>query len=332
MKKTALFLCVSLLVFQISAYAADFVLAPDSSIKSVSLEDYPDMALDLRIAGFQTDGVFEIWQATVADKTTVTIPRKEDGDLMEHHDRFKAVIVLEGEIGVTIGKAVIDPKGTDLGKGTIVYLPPYTPHAITLTDDDKILMVFSGFQDPLGNALQVDMKYDTLLMRTNDLDEAVAAKQYDEVITWDENLFQSGILDLKVSNDQTHFKYEIWGFNLPPGGKVGLHEHYARSETMIIVEGGNHVENERGEKTDAVPGSIIFMPPYTPHALEAYSDDEESPCKMSKIISIFTPGDYYGRQFELDTFKRYHPELYPPESDPNPVEWLFNRYDSFYVK
>jgi quercetin dioxygenase-like cupin family protein len=125
---------------------------------------------------------------------------------------------------------------------------------------------------------------------------------------------------LKVTSSISNDQLGIYEISLEPG-TVGAQLHYHRfmDETFIVNEGTLSVQYGQNE-TEAEPGSVIYVPRFTPHGFSNQSD------KPVCITLIFNPAQKReGFFFGLEKILNNDPVI------PEDFLALYNKYDSFPV-
>ena len=119
---------------------------------------------------------------------------------------------------------------------------------------------------------------------------------------------------VKMSGDDTGGLYTILEDNLEPGCKLGLHLHRKYTETFYILEG--EIEfTLRDETFLATTGTVIHVPPDTPHGAEA-----DKPCR---ILMIYSPAGIEGL---LERYTQLSSEQF---EDANLMRSIHEQHDLF---
>lgn len=128
------------------------------------------------------------------------------------------------------------------------------------------------------------------------------------------------VLKFKVTSYNTKDQMGIYEITLPPksiGAK--LHYHRFMDETFLINQG--IVTLTAGKKEyEARPGTLAYIPRFTPHAFRNDSDE------VAVLTLIFNPAQKR-EGFFLGLFET----LNEVPIDPNKYLKLYNKYDSFPV-
>jgi quercetin dioxygenase-like cupin family protein len=127
-------------------------------------------------------------------------------------------------------------------------------------------------------------------------------------------------ITLKVTSDLSNEQLGIYEITLEPN-TVGAELHYHRfmDETFIVNAGTLHVKHGEKER-QAVAGSIIYVPRFTPHGFANHSD---KPCTLTLIFNPAQKreGFFYGLQQILNA------------TPVNTTDFLalYSKYDSYPV-
>jgi quercetin dioxygenase-like cupin family protein len=67
-------------------------------------------------------------------------------------------------------------------------------------------------------------------------------------------------------------RYAMRRFEIEPDGQINLHSH-AEEHEIYVLSGKARVFNDEGFETIAIPGDVLFVPPYETHGYETVSED-----------------------------------------------------------
>ena len=103
---------------------------------------------------------------------------------------------------------------------------------------------------------------------------------------------------IKVSGKDTAGRYTVIEEHIESGYKLNLHLHRDHTETCYILE-GELVVTLGDETFTATPGTVVHVPPNTPHAAKA-----DKRCRM---LVIYSPA---GFEDLLETYTRLTSEQF----------------------
>jgi quercetin dioxygenase-like cupin family protein len=136
-----------------------------------------------------------------------------------------------------------------------------------------------------------------------------------------ESLNLNGIsVTFKVTSELSNNQLGIYEIVLPPrtvGAK--LHYHRFMDETFIVNKGVLTIEAGDTRKK-ALPGTVAYIPRFTPHGFRNDSDD------TVELLLIFNPSEK-----REGFFKGLHETLSETPVNPKKFLKLYNKYDSFPV-
>ncbi|WP_027420723.1 cupin domain-containing protein [Crocinitomix catalasitica] len=134
-----------------------------------------------------------------------------------------------------------------------------------------------------------------------------------------EHLNLNGIsVTFKVTSELTNSQLGVYEIRLPPktiGAK--LHYHRFMDETFIVQKGNLLIEVGDRQQI-AGPGTIAYVPRFTPHGFRNDSDE------TVQLLLIFNPAEK-----REGFFKGLHETLNEVPIDPKKYLKLYNKYDSF---
>lgn len=87
----------------------------------------------------------------------------------------------------------------------------------------------------------------------------------------------------RVGSERTGGAYSLFEVEVGPGGGEGPHVQHREDECLCVVEGRFEILIE-DERFEAVPGSVIYVPRGTLHALENAGEG------TARLLTIHTPG------------------------------------------
>lgn len=134
-----------------------------------------------------------------------------------------------------------------------------------------------------------------------------------------ESLHLNGIsVTFKVTSELSNNQLGVYEITLPPkaiGAK--LHYHRFMDETFMVTQGTLTIELGN-RKQEATPGTVAYVPRFTPHGFRNDSDE------MVKLTLIFNPSEK-----RESFFKGLQETLNEVPVNPEKYLKLYNKYDSF---
>ena len=133
--------------------------------------------------------------------------------------------------------------------------------------------------------------------------------------------FGNSSVRLKLTSQDTNDQLGIYQIKLEVGA-VGAQLHYHRFMDEVFIVNQGIVSIQTGEQfSEALPGTIVYIPRFTPHAFRNNHDEE------AIITLIFTPAEQ-----REGFFRGLHQILNTEPLDSEAFLRLYNKYDSFPVE
>lgn len=127
-------------------------------------------------------------------------------------------------------------------------------------------------------------------------------------------------ISFKVTSDISNNQLGVYEITLQPhtvGAK--LHYHRFMDETFTVLKGELTIDHGTTREV-AEPGTVVFVPRFTPHGFRNESDEEV------KLLLIFNPSEK-----REGFFRGLHETLSEVPIDSSKFLKLYNKYDSFPV-
>ena len=122
--------------------------------------------------------------------------------------------------------------------------------------------------------------------------------------------YRDRLVSLRLTGEQTGGRISIVDIEMPAGATTPLHRQPFDDETLYVLE-GRLVVHVDGVESVAGPGTIVFIPRETPHALLA--------TEATKLIIFGIPAgqERYFRALSVPAPARELPP--PPTAEPHPA-------------
>ncbi len=132
--------------------------------------------------------------------------------------------------------------------------------------------------------------------------------------------FGNSSVVLRLTSEDTNDRFGIYQITLDGGAEgAKLHYHRFMDETFIVEEG--IVSLQAGtKKVDAVPGTIVYIPRFTPHA---FKNMQSTP---ARVMLLFNPAEK-----REGFFKGLQQVLGSNPVNPQEFLKLYQKFDSYPV-
>ena len=264
MKKIVIYALLGIFVLTFNSYATDYIGLRDLeySISTVTVSE--GINLKEKVGFEESLGQYQLLQWDMAKGDTWDDGK---GGLIQHKEIYKTVVIVNGELKVTVGAKVYPVKnklGSDNGAGVVIHLMPGTPHKLEATTD-ALIMLFCYERGALLGRDSLNWLDDT-----HGVDQLGTDKTFGEVRDREDYHYAFDghkIADyrLKVATYEAGNKLEVWNFiaakptiaMMPnPEGKdpamvpitVPWHNHKGEVETFIILRGRIQMAFDSGER------------------------------------------------------------------------------------
>lgn len=133
--------------------------------------------------------------------------------------------------------------------------------------------------------------------------------------------FGNSSVSLKLTSKDTNDQLGIYQIKLEAAA-IGAQLHYHRFMDEIFIVNQGIVSIQMGEEiSEAIPGTIVYIPRFTPHAFRNNHEEE------AIITLVFTPAEQ-----QEGFFRDLHQILNTEPIDSETFLKLYNKYDSFPVE